>query len=68
MLSLAMRASRADMIEAAEYCESQAGMMDKAVALYHKGGRIAKAMELCFKYNLFQVCLTLSLSVVLFKS
>ena len=28
----------------------------QAVALYHKAGRISKALELCFKYNLFQVC------------
>ena len=60
MLSLAMRASKADMIEAAEYCEMQPGLMDKAVALYHKGGRITKALELCFKYNLFQALADIS--------
>ena len=32
MLSLALRASRSDMIEAAEYCESQPGLMDKVRA------------------------------------
>ena len=42
------------MIEAAEFCEGQSGLMAKAVALYHKGGRISKALDLCFKHNLFQ--------------
>lgn len=42
------------MISAAEYYEGQ-GMMDKAVMLYHKGGRVAKALEMCFEHGLFQV-------------
>lgn len=54
MLSLALRSTKADMVEAAEYYESQ-GLVDKAVTLYHKGGRISKALELCFKHNLYQV-------------
>jgi intraflagellar transport protein 140 len=42
------------MISAAEYYESQ-GMIDKAVMLYHKGGRVGKALEMCFDHSLFQV-------------
>eukprot|EP00050_Salpingoeca_kvevrii_P007157 m.294179 g.294179 ORF g.294179 m.294179 type:complete len:1361 (-) comp12942_c0_seq1:503-4585(-) len=53
MLSLALRSTKADKIEAAIYYEEQ-GAMDKAVTLYHKGGRVGKALELCFKHNLYQ--------------
>jgi hypothetical protein len=28
-------------------------MIDKAVLLYHKGGSIARAVELCFQQQLF---------------
>jgi intraflagellar transport protein 140 len=67
MLGLALRSTKADMIEvsmscafcveshhfqAAEYYESQ-NAADKAVTLYHKGGRVSKALDLCFKYRLF---------------
>ena len=38
--------------KAAEYYEAQNGA-DKAVTLYHKGGRLAKALDLCFKHRLF---------------
>jgi intraflagellar transport protein 140 len=54
MLSLALRSTKADMIEAAEYYESQPNSIDKAVTLYHKGGRVTKALELCFKHKLYQ--------------
>lgn len=70
MLSLALRSTKADMVEAAQYYENQPGMVDKvklwvaagvanislqAVTLYHKGGRVGKALELCFQNNLYQV-------------
>jgi intraflagellar transport protein 140 len=41
-----------DGCQAGEYYESQ-GVFDKAVTLFHKGGRVARALELCFKYRLF---------------
>lgn len=53
MVGLALKSSKADMIAAAEFYEQQ-GMIDKAVTLYHKGGRIAKALELCFANSLYQ--------------
>lgn len=59
MISLAMQSSKADMISAAEYCEEQ-HMIEKAVALYHKGGRVSKALELCFQHNLFQALAEIS--------
>eukprot|EP00049_Salpingoeca_infusionum_P004465 m.79743 g.79743 ORF g.79743 m.79743 type:complete len:1348 (+) comp12578_c0_seq1:46-4089(+) len=52
MLSLALKSSKADMISAAEYYESQ-GAYDKAVMLFHKGGRIGHALEMCFTHSLF---------------
>ena len=41
------------MISAGEFYESQ-GIYDKAVMLYHKGGRVAKALEMCFDHQSFQ--------------
>jgi len=40
------------MVEAAAYFESR-GQDDRAVALYRKGGNVAKAVELCRKAKLF---------------
>merc|ERR1712000_647960 len=59
MLNLALKSTKADMISAAEYYESQ-GMIDKAVMLYHKGGRVGKALEMCFDHSLFQVLATVA--------
>ena len=53
LLGLALRSKKSDMIDAAQFYEGQ-GSIDRAVTLYHKGGRVAKALELCFEHNLFQ--------------
>ncbi|EDQ92235.1 uncharacterized protein MONBRDRAFT_17802 [Monosiga brevicollis MX1] len=53
MLNLALNSTKVDMISAGEFYESQ-GMYDKAVMLYHKGGRVAKALEMCFDHQSFQ--------------
>jgi len=53
LLGLALRSTKSDMIEAAQFYESQ-GSIDRAVTLYHKGGRVARALELCFEHKLFQ--------------
>ena len=55
MVNLALNSTKVDMISAGEFYESQ-GMIDKAVMLYHKGGRVAKALEMCFEHQSFQVC------------
>ena len=54
VFSLALRSTKRDMIEAAKFYEEQSGMEDKAVTLYHKGGHVAKALELCFQFSLYQ--------------
>eukprot|EP00040_Diaphanoeca_grandis_P025866 m.144006 g.144006 ORF g.144006 m.144006 type:complete len:1357 (-) comp30348_c0_seq2:45-4115(-) len=54
VFALALQSSKRDMIEAARYYEGKTGYADKAVTLYHRGGHVAKALELCFEHNLFQ--------------
>lgn len=51
---LAQRSTKRDMVDCAKYYEEQSGMADKAVTLYHKGGHVGKALELCFRHNLYQ--------------
>eukprot|EP00056_Hartaetosiga_gracilis_P002835 m.57093 g.57093 ORF g.57093 m.57093 type:complete len:1349 (+) comp11214_c0_seq1:56-4102(+) len=51
MLSLALKSSKSDMLSAAEFYENE-GQYDKAVTLYHKSGRTAKALEMCFAHSL----------------
>lgn len=48
---LALMSTKNDMIEVATFYESE-GMVDKAVELYHKGGRVGHALSLCFEHNL----------------
>lgn len=52
--ALAIRSTKRDMIEAAKFYETQPGLADKAVTLYHRGGHVAKALELCFEHSLYQ--------------
>jgi len=46
-------------VDAATYFESK-GDLDKAVMLYQKGGRIPKALDLCFKGQLFDALRSMS--------
>ncbi|GMH43478.1 hypothetical protein BSKO_11400 [Bryopsis sp. KO-2023] len=52
LLSMALLSSKAVMLESAEYFNEKE-MWDKAVMLYHKGGKPRKALELCLAGELF---------------
>eukprot|EP00735_Rhodelphis_limneticus_P014761 TRINITY_DN883_c0_g1::TRINITY_DN883_c0_g1_i1::g.25367::m.25367 TRINITY_DN883_c0_g1::TRINITY_DN883_c0_g1_i1::g.25367 ORF type:complete len:723 (+),score=265.67,sp/E9PY46/IF140_MOUSE/52.59/0.0,Clathrin/PF00637.15/0.21,Clathrin/PF00637.15/1.3e+02,Clathrin/PF00637.15/9.6e-06,Clathrin/PF00637.15/1.4,Clathrin/PF00637.15/0.091,Clathrin/PF00637.15/0.32,Clathrin/PF00637.15/2.8,Clathrin/PF00637.15/1.8e+03,Clathrin/PF00637.15/1.7e+03,Apc3/PF12895.2/1.7e+02,Apc3/PF12895.2/1,Apc3/PF12895.2/0.46,Apc3/PF12895. len=52
LLHLSLQSSPKVMVESAKYFEER-GMMDKAVLLYHKGGSMAKALDLCFHAQLY---------------
>ena len=54
LMSFAIQANKSSMVETAEYLEKK-GDFEKAVQLYQKGGHTAKALELCFRANLFDV-------------
>lgn len=47
LLGLALKAGPSAMVEAADYL-AERGDTSKAVLLYQKGGRLGKAMDLCF--------------------
>jgi intraflagellar transport protein 140 len=65
LMTLALEGTKEGKVEAAKYFEEK-GVMDKAVLLYQKGGRIGKALDLCFKAQLFDalrtICKHLSVS------
>lgn len=48
---MSLQASKANMIQSAQYFE-QKGKQDKAVQLYSRGGNRKKAMDLAIKHNL----------------
>lgn len=52
-LLLAQRSTKRDMLETAAYYEAGARDIEKAVSLYHKGGRVAKALDLCFRHKMY---------------
>ncbi|XP_066914160.1 intraflagellar transport protein 140 homolog isoform X1 [Clytia hemisphaerica] len=52
LMNLALLSSQEDMLDSARYFEMKA-MEDKAVILYHKGGRPSKAIDLAFKTEQF---------------
>lgn len=52
LMSYALMSKPSDMIECAAYFEGRREM-EKAVQLYHKGGNVAKALDLCFQAQLF---------------
>lgn len=52
-MNLALQAPDPIKIDAALFFEEK-GMMEKAVLLYQKGGYVAKAMDLCFRAQLFE--------------
>lgn len=53
LLTLALEGSKDLKIEAARYFE-EAQSYDKAVMLYQKGGKVPRALELCFRAQLFE--------------
>eukprot|EP01135_Chromosphaera_perkinsii_P005240 Nk52_evm9s327 gene=Nk52_evmTU9s327 len=54
LANLALLSTKEVMLEAAEYYERKPGMVDKAVLLYHKGGRVTKALDMCFQNNQYE--------------
>ena len=52
LMNLSLQSSKETMVDVARYFE-QRGVHDKAVQLYQKGGNIPKALDLCFRANLF---------------
>ncbi|KAM7433446.1 hypothetical protein ABFA07_016329 [Porites harrisoni] len=53
LMNLALLSSPQDMLDVARYYENHPNMQDKAVMLYHKGGDITKALDLCFSTQQF---------------
>lgn len=53
LMSFALMSTPSDMLECAAYFEARREM-EKAVQLYHKGGNVAKALDLCFQAQLFE--------------
>eukprot|EP00753_Platysulcus_tardus_P003573 PLAT12468.31.p1 GENE.PLAT12468.31~~PLAT12468.31.p1 ORF type:complete len:1453 (-),score=862.37 PLAT12468.31:92-4450(-) len=53
LLKLAIVASPDLQVDAAAYFEAK-GLYDKAVQLYQKGGQVSKALDLCFRAELFE--------------
>jgi hypothetical protein len=54
LLALAMKSSKAAMLEAADYL-AERGHTDKAATLYLKAGKLRKAVDMCFEGQLFDV-------------
>ncbi|KAJ0403604.1 hypothetical protein ATCC90586_008757 [Pythium insidiosum] len=52
LMRYALLSKPSDMLESAAYLESR-GEMEKAVQLFHKGGNVTRALELCFSAQLF---------------
>jgi intraflagellar transport protein 140 len=59
LTSFALQSTQAHMLDAALYFE-QKGAHEKAVQLYQKGGNIPKALDLCFRAQLFDVLRSIS--------
>lgn len=53
LMSFALMSKPTDMLDCAAYFEEQREM-EKAVQFYHKGGNVAKALDLCFQAQLFE--------------
>ncbi|KAE9332040.1 Intraflagellar transport protein [Phytophthora fragariae] len=53
LMGFALMSKPSDMLDCAAYFEEQREM-EKAVQLYHKGGNVAKALDLCFQAQLFE--------------
>ncbi|RLN68428.1 hypothetical protein BBP00_00001031 [Phytophthora kernoviae] len=53
LMGFALMSKPSDMLDCALYFEEQREM-EKAVQLYHKGGNVAKALDLCFQAQLFE--------------
>lgn len=52
LMNMALQSSQETMVDVAHYFEEKQ-VYDKAVQLYQKGGNIPRALDLCFRANLF---------------
>ncbi|RHY88736.1 hypothetical protein DYB26_002578 [Aphanomyces astaci] len=52
LMNYALLSKPGPMLECAQYFETKREF-EKAVVLYHKGGHVSKALEICFQANLF---------------
>jgi intraflagellar transport protein 140 len=59
LMSFALQSTKAQMVDVAGYFEKKTEN-EKAVQLYQKGGEIAKALDLCFRAQLFDVLRTIA--------
>ena len=59
LMSLALMSDPEVMTEAAMYYEEK-GLNEQAVQLYQKGGRLSRAIDLCFRAQLFDVLRTIA--------
>ncbi|XP_065660084.1 intraflagellar transport protein 140 homolog isoform X3 [Hydra vulgaris] len=53
LMNLSMLSTQEDMLSCAQYFEEKGGMDDKAIALYHRGGSVSKAIDLAFSSKQF---------------
>ena len=54
IVNLSLRSSKAIMIDAAQYLDKK-GLHEKAVLLYQRGGNVPRALDLCFRAQLFDM-------------
>lgn len=66
IVTLALRASKSTMVEAAKYLEAK-GLNEDAVVLYQKGGNVPRALDLCFRSELFDQLTDIADSLTLRK-
>ncbi|GBG32279.1 Intraflagellar transport protein 140-like [Hondaea fermentalgiana] len=66
IVNLALRASKTTMVEAARYLEAK-GFNEDAVVLYQKGGNVPRALDLCFRSQLFDQLTSIADSLTLRK-
>eukprot|EP00736_Rhodelphis_marinus_P013329 Rmarinus@m.1241 len=59
LMNLSLQSSQKVMVESAKYFDER-GMMDKAVHLYHKGGCLSRAVEICFSAKLYDALRTIA--------
>ena len=59
LMNLALKSTPLVMIDAADYLNEK-GEHDKAATLYMKGGKISKAVEMCFAAKLYDVLQTIA--------
>merc|ERR1712072_933379 len=59
LVGFALQSTSTQMLETAEYFEKK-GAFEKAVNLYQKGGNIPRALDLCFRAELFDVLRTIA--------